>query len=118
MDGKGVIKRDKGMPQGGPLSPLLSNILLDEQDKELELRGHSFCRFADDCNIYVSSQKVGEHLLKVLSELLTKTLKLQVNMQKSAVVRPWEHKFLGYSFTWHKVARLKTAASSVIKSEA
>ncbi len=113
VDGKGVIKRDKGMPQGGPLSPLLSNILLDELDKELERRGHSFCRYADDCNIYVSSQKAGEHLLKDLSEFLAKTLKLQVNAQKSAVARPWARKFLGYSFTWHKVARLKITASSV-----
>lgn len=113
MDGKEVLKRDKGMPQGGPLSPLLSNILLDELDKELERRGHSFCRYADDCNIYVSSQKAGEHLLKDLSEFLMKTLKLQVNAQKSAVARPWTRKFLGYSFTWHKVARLKIAPSSV-----
>lgn len=113
VDGKGVIKGDKGMPQGGPLSPLLSNILLDELDKELERRGHSFCRYADDCNIYVSSQKAGEHLLKDLCEFLAKTLKLQVNAQKSAVARPWARKFLGYSFTWHKVARLKIAASSV-----
>ncbi len=113
MDGKEVLKRDKGMPQGGPLSPLLSNILLDELDKELERRGHSFCRYADDCNIYVSSQKAGEHLLKDLSEFLMKTLKLQVNAQKSAVARPWMRKFLGYSFTWHKAARLKIAPSSV-----
>jgi group II intron reverse transcriptase/maturase len=115
VDGKGVIQRDKGMPQGGPLSPLLSNILLDELDKELERRGHSFCRYADDCNIYVSSQKAGEHLLKDLSEFLANTLKLQVNAQKSAVARPWERKFLGYSFTGHKVARLKIAASSVVR---
>lgn len=78
VDGKEVIKRDKGMPQGGPLSPLLSNILLDELDKELERRGHRFCRYADDCNIYVSSQKAGEHLLKDISEFLKTTLKLQV----------------------------------------
>ncbi|MBU1619646.1 MAG: group II intron reverse transcriptase/maturase [Gammaproteobacteria bacterium] len=115
VDGKEVIKRDKGMPQGGPLSPLLSNILLDELDKELERRGHSFCRYADDCNIYVSSQKAGEHLLKDISEFLEKTLKLQVNMQKSAVARPWERKFLGYSFTRHKVVRLKIAPSSMVR---
>jgi len=115
VDGKGVIKRNKGMPQGGPLSPLLSNILLDELDKELERRGHSFCRYADDCNIYVSSQKAGEHLLKDLSEFLASTLKLQVNAQKSAVARPWARKFLGYSFTWHKAARLKIAPSSVAR---
>lgn len=115
VDGKEVIKRDKGMPQGGPLSALLSNILLDELDKELERRGHSFCRYADDCNIYVSSQKAGEHLLKDLSEFLRTTLKLQVNAQKSAVARPWARKFLGYSFTWHKAARLKIAPSSVAR---
>lgn len=113
VDGQGVLKRDKGMPQGGPLSPLLSNILLDDLDKELERRGHSFCRYADDCNIYVSSQKAGEHILKEVSEFLEKALKLQVNAQKSAVARPWERKFLGYSFTWHKATRLKIAPSSV-----
>lgn len=112
-DAQGVIKRDKGMPQGGPLSPLLSNILLDELDKELERRGHSFCRYADDCNIYVSSQKAGEHLLSDISEFLANKLKLQVNVKKSAVARPWQRKFLGYSFTWHKAARLKIAPSSV-----
>ncbi|MET6167286.1 group II intron reverse transcriptase/maturase [Citrobacter freundii] len=89
VDEQGVLKRDKGMPQGGPLSPLLSNILLDELDKELERRGHSFCRYADDCNIYVSSQKAGEQVLCSMSEFLEKTLKLQVNEQKSAVARPW-----------------------------
>ncbi len=113
VDEQGVLKRDKGMPQGGPLSPLLSNILLDELDKELERRGHSFCRYADDCNIYVSSQKAGEQVLCSISEFLEKTLKLQVNEQKSAVARPWERKFLGHSFTRHQVVRLKIAPSSV-----
>lgn len=113
VDEQGVMKRDKGMPQGGPLSPLLSNILLDDLDKELERRGHSFCRYADDCNIYVSSHKAGKQALSNISEFLEKTLKLQVNVQKSAVARPWERKFLGYSFTWHKVARLRIAPSSV-----
>ena len=112
-DGDGVIKRDKGMPQGGPLSPLLSNILLDELDKELERRGHSFCRYADDCNIYVRSQKAGEQLLKAISEFLRNQLKLQINQGKSAVARPWKRKFLGYSFTWHKQAKLKIAPGSV-----
>ena len=101
-NGNEYVKRDKGMPQGSPLSPLLSNILLDDLDKELERRGHSFCRYADDCNIYVSSQKAGEHLLADISRFLSKELKLQVNAQKSAVARPWERKFLGYSFTRHK----------------
>lgn len=109
------IKRDRGMPQGGPLSPLLSNILLDELDKELERRGHAFCRYADDCNIYVSSRKAGEHLLNDISEYLTKTLKLTINEKKSAVAQPWERKFLGYSVTQHKVARLKVANSSITR---
>lgn len=107
------IKREQGMPQGGPLSPLLSNILLDELDKELERRGHAFCRYADDCNIYVSSRKAGEHLLKDISEYLAKTLKLTVNEKKSAVAQPWERKFLGYSVTRHKVVRLKVSNTSV-----
>lgn len=83
--GHEVIQREQGMPQGGPLSPLLSNILLDELDKELEKRGHSFCRYADDCNIYVSSQKAGEHLLKEMSQYLEKRLKLKVNEHKVSV---------------------------------
>ena len=115
VDKKERVKRERGMPQGGPLSPLLSNILLDELDKELERRGHDFCRYADDCNIYVSSRKAGEQLLRGISEYLTKTLKLTVNEKKSAVARPWERKFLGYSVTWHKVARLKVANSSIAR---
>lgn len=114
-NGNEYIKRDKGMPQGSPLSPLLSNILLDDLDKELERRGHSFCRYADDCNIYVSSQKAGEHLLADISQFLSKELKLQVNEQKSAVSRPWKRKFLGYSFTWHKQSRVKIAPQSVAR---
>ncbi|MEB7939632.1 group II intron reverse transcriptase/maturase, partial [Escherichia whittamii] len=100
-------KRQEGMPQGGPLSPLLSNILLDELDKELERRGHSFCRYADDCNIYVSSRKAGDHLLKDIRAFVENKLKLKVNDKKSAVARPWERRFLGYSVTWHKQAKLK-----------
>ncbi|HGY4382322.1 group II intron reverse transcriptase/maturase [Escherichia coli] len=106
-------KRQAGMPQGGPLSPLLSNILLDELDKELERRGHSFCRYADDCNIYVSSRKAGDHLLKDIRAFVENKLKLKVNEKKSAVARPWERKFLGYSVTWHKQAKLKIALTSV-----
>ena len=90
-------KRQAGMLQGGPLSPLLSNILLDELDKELERRGHSFCRYADDCNIYVSSRKAGDHLLKNIRAFVEN--KLKVNEKKSAVARPWDRKFLGYSVT-------------------
>ncbi|VUS75400.1 group II intron reverse transcriptase/maturase [Klebsiella spallanzanii] len=106
-------KRRKGLPQGGPLSPLLSNMVLDELDKELERRGHSFCRYADDCNIYVSSRKAGEHILKEIREFLDDKLKQKVNEKKSAVARPWERKFLGYSVTWHKQTRLKIAPASV-----
>ncbi|EPL5632113.1 TPA: group II intron reverse transcriptase/maturase [Proteus mirabilis] len=112
-DGKEQIKRRQGMPQGGPLSPLLSNILLDELDKELERRGHQFCRYADDCNIYVGSREAGEHLLHDISNYLTKTLKLTLNKKKSAVARPWKRKFLGYSVTQHKQTRLKIAGSSL-----
>ena len=113
VSGEEVTKRKQGMPQGGPLSPLLSNILLDALDKELERRGHSFCRYADDSNIYVGSRKAGEHLLKEISEFLERKLKLQVNEQKSAVARPWERKFLGYSVTAHKATKLRISPVSV-----
>lgn len=115
IDGKERVPRREGMPQGGPLSPVLSNILLDELDKELERRGHEFCRYADDCNIYVSSREAGEHLLRDLKEYLAKRLKLTINEKKSAVARPWERKFLGYSVTWHREVRLKIANSSVMR---
>jgi RNA-directed DNA polymerase len=105
--------RREGTPQGGPLSPLLSNILLDELDKELERRGHQFCRYADDCNVYVRSRSAGERVLKSLTIFLERRLRLKVNAEKSAVARPWERKFLGYSFTFHREARLKVAPSSV-----
>lgn len=103
----------EGTPQGGPLSPLLSNILLDELDKELERRCHSFCRYADDCNIYVSSQRSGERVMASITQFLEKRLKLKVNKEKSAVGRPWQRSFLGYSMTWERFARLKVAPSSV-----
>ena len=105
--------RREGTPQGGPLSPLLSNILLDELDKELERRGHKFCRYADDCNIYVQSRSAGERVLKSLTRFLERRLRLRVNAEKSAVARPWERKFLGYSFTAQREARLKVASGSV-----
>lgn len=103
----------EGTPQGGPLSPLLSNILLDELDKELERRGHSFCRYADDCNVYVRSRRAGERLMASITKFLERRLKLKVNMEKSAVGRPWQRSFLGYSMTWDNPARLKVAPSSV-----
>ena len=91
-----VIEKTTGTPQGGPLSPLLSNILLDEFDKELENRGHRFCRYADDCNIYVRSQATGERVLSSVKEFLDKRLKLKLNEQKSACARVNERQFLGY----------------------
>jgi RNA-directed DNA polymerase len=90
---------DEGTPQGGPLSPLLSNLVLDELDRELEGRGHRFARYADDCNIYVRSQRAGERVLASVGRFVTGTLKLKVNSEKSAVARPWERKFLGFSFS-------------------
>ena len=102
-----------GTPQGGPLSPLLSNILLDELDKELERRGHRFCRYADDCNVYVRSKASGERVKQSLTRFLERKLRLKVNEQKSAVDRPWNRKFLGYTMTWHHVPRLKVALESV-----
>jgi RNA-directed DNA polymerase len=88
---------DEGTPQGGPLSPLLSNLVLDELDKELIRRGHRFCRYADDCNIYVRSRRAGERVMASISRFLTQKLRLKVNEQKSAVARPEERKFLGFS---------------------
>lgn len=108
-----VSAREQGTPQGGPLSPLLSNILLTDLDRELERRGHSFCRYADDCNIYVKSEVAGQRAMAALSAYLEQQLKLQVNREKSAVARPWQRKFLGYSFTRHQQARLKIADSSL-----
>lgn len=111
---EGLISQPvKGTPQGGPLSPLLSNILLDDLDKELEQRGHHFCRYADDCNIYVGSRRAGERLLSSLDKYLTGKLRLKINRSKSAVDRPWNRKFLGYSVTCHKPPRLKIANDSV-----
>ncbi len=95
----GVVSySEEGVPQGGPLSPLLSNIMLDELDKELERRGHKFCRYADDANIYVRSKRAGERLMKSITQFLEVRLKLKVNEKKSAVDRPWKRKFLGFSF--------------------
>lgn len=97
-----VSPNTEGTPQGGPLSPLLSNIVLNELDKELEKRGHKFVRYADDCNIYVRSRRAGERVMKAITYFIEKKLKLKVNQMKSAVDRPWKRKFLGFSFTSNK----------------
>ncbi len=113
MEGGSVSQRTQGTPQGGPMSPLLSNVLLDELDKELERRGHRFVRYADDCNIYVWSRHAGERVLTSIERFLKKRLRLTVNRDKSAVDRPWKRKFLGYTFTVHYQPKLKVAPESV-----
>ena len=105
-----VSTPDSGTPQGGPLSPLLSNIVLDEMDKELEKRGHRFVRYADDCNIYVKSIRAGQRVMESLTVFIERKLKLKVNKAKSAVAKPIERKFLGFSFI-HK--RIRIAGESV-----
>jgi group II intron reverse transcriptase/maturase len=110
-----VQPRTEGTPQGGPLSPLLSNILLTDLDRELERRGHAFCRYADDCNIYVASERAGVGLLQSLTGFLVERLKLKVNAAKSAVARPWQRKFLGYNLTSHRNPKLRIATASLEK---
>ncbi len=107
--------RQEGTPQGGPLSPLLSNILLDELDKELERRGHTFCRYADDCNIYVASKASGERVMTSITRFLSERLKLTVNQTKSAVDRPWRRTFLGFTMSWHPKARLKVGKEALTR---
>ena len=113
LEGGLISPRSQGTPQGGPLSPLLSNILLDDLDKELERRGHRFVRYADDCNIYVQSKRAGERVLRRLRRYLHDRLRLTVNRDKSAVDRPWKRAFLGYSVTVHRQPKLKVAPKSV-----
>jgi len=108
-----VRQRVEGTPQGSPLSPLLSNILLDELDKELEKRGHQFCRYADDCNIYVGSQAAGERVLERITRFLERKLRLKVNRTKSAVARPSTRRFLGYSMTREEQTRLKPSSENI-----
>lgn len=108
-----VSQREKGTPQGSPLSPLLSNIMLDELDRELESRGHSFCRYADDCNIYVGSRRSGERILDSITNFIEKKLRLKVNQEKSAVDRPSRRTFLGYSFTVHKEPRSRIPKETI-----
>jgi len=118
MEGGLVSPRTEGTPQGGPLSPLLSNVLLDELDKELERRGHRFVRYADDCNIYVQSEAAGNRVMASLERYLRERLRLQINREKSAVARPWKRKFLGYTVTWHRDPKLKVASQSLQRLKA
>jgi RNA-directed DNA polymerase len=115
MEGGLVSPVDEGTPQGGPLSPLLSNIVLDEFDRELERRGLRFARYADDCNVYVRSRRAGERVMESLKRFITTKLKLKVNEQKSAVARPWERKFLGFSFTANREPKRRIAPKAVIR---
>jgi RNA-directed DNA polymerase len=113
-----VYDAEEGTPQGGPLSPLLSNILLDKLDKELERRGHKFVRYADDCNIYMKSKKAGERVMNSITCFIEQKLKLKVNRGKSAVDRPWKRKFLGFSFTVNKKPKVRIANESVKRLKA
>jgi group II intron reverse transcriptase/maturase len=106
-------KATQGVPQGSPLSPLLSNIVLNELDWELEKRGHAFVRYADDCQIYVSSQHAGERVKQSISHFIEQTLRLKVNVKKSAVARPWKRKFLGFTFSLRRGHKIKVSESSL-----
>jgi RNA-directed DNA polymerase len=108
-----VSALDEGTPQGGPLSPLLSNLVLDDLDKMLEARGHCFVRYADDCNIYVCSARAGQRVMQTVTAFITRKLKLKVNESKSAVARPRERKFLGFSFTSGKGAKRRIAPKAL-----
>jgi RNA-directed DNA polymerase len=106
---------DEGTPQGGPLSPLRSNLVLEEWDRELERRGLRFARYADDCNIYVRSRRAGERVMACVTRLLAGKLKLTVNQHQSAVARPWERRFLGFSFTWHRQPERRMAPQALAR---
>jgi RNA-directed DNA polymerase len=113
-----VTASEEGTPQGGPLSPLLANILLDDLDKELERRGHRFTRYADDCNIYVRTKRAGERVLTSVRRFLQERLRLRVNEEKSAVDRPWKRKFLGFSFYKNRGVRIRAATQSLERTKA
>jgi len=106
---------EEGTPQGGPLSPLLSNLMLDDLDRELTRRGLRFVRYADDCNIYVRSRRAGERVMAGVCRFITGKLKLKVNQEKSAVARPWERKFLGFSFTSGRQLKRRIAPKSLLR---
>jgi len=110
-----VAITDEGTPQGSPLSPLLSNIVLDELDQQLERRGHQFVRYADDCNIYVASERAGQRVMASISSFISRRLKLKVNAEKSAVGRPWDRKFLGFRFTAHQPPKRAIAPKAILR---
>jgi RNA-directed DNA polymerase len=113
---QGLVRtREEGTPQGGPLSPWLSNVVLDDLDRELEKRGHRFVRYADDCNIYVKSERAGDRVMTNVSEYITRKLKLKVNESKSAVARPGQRKFLGFSFTTNSSPKRRIAPQALEK---
>src|SRR5882672_2328916 len=118
MEGGLVSPTEEGTPQGGPLSPLLSNLMLDVLDKELEKRGHRFVRYADDCNVYVRSQRAGERVMAGIERFLAKRLKLKVNTAKSAVAKPSVRKFLGFSFTGGREPRRRIAPQAIARFKA
>lgn len=118
LEGGLTTARLAGTPQGGPLSPLLSNILLDELDKELEGRNHKFCRYADDANIYVATRTSGERVISSITSYLSKRLRLRVNGSTSAVDRPWNRSFLSYSMTHDRKPRLTVAKKAVYRLKA
>src|SRR5438270_8784941 len=105
----------EGTPQGGPLSGLLSNLVLDELDRELERRQHRFVRYADDCNIYVASERAGKRVMRSVTGFITRRLKLKVNEAKSAVARPQERKFLGFSFTYGTESKRRIAPKALLR---
>ena len=106
---------EEGTPQGGPLSPLLSNLVLDELDRELERRQHRFVRYADDCNIYVASERAGKRVMRSVTGFITRRLKLKVNEAKSAVARPQERKFLGFSFMGGAEVKRRIAPKALLR---
>jgi len=108
---------EEGTPQGGPLSPLLSNLVLDELDRELERRGHRFVRYADDCNIYVRSVGAGRRVMRSITRFITRRLKLKVNESKSAVARPGERKFLGFSISSGREPKRRIASKALVRAK-
>jgi len=115
MEGGLIQARTQGTPQGGPLSPLLSNLLLDDLDRELERRHHCFVRYADDCNVYVKSERAGQRVMRSITCFLARKLKLTVNEEKSAVATPKARAFLGFSFTGEETPRRRIAPQAIMR---